>query len=63
MLSMSVNDSYAFMIDNIQAILERVAAMKTILVTASELFREPWMNVKLCKMNSKCKRLFKRFYF
>ena len=40
--------------------LDQLAPVKEVLISHKESFREPWVNVKLCKLNSKCKKLFRK---
>ena len=54
-----VDEMYNYLVNTVNYYLDVLAPKKEILITARELFREPWMNVKLCKLNTKCKRLFK----
>ena len=46
--------------DTIEKALNDNAPVKTLYIPYQDHFREPWMNVKLSKLNLKCKRLFKK---
>ena len=59
-LPSDVNEGYSYLVDMINLYLNQVAPAKEILITQGQCFVEPWMNVQLCKLNSKCKRLYKR---
>ena len=61
MRNMDTNQSYNYLIETITGVLDAVAPRKSILITKRHCFREPWMTVRICKWNSKCKKLFRKF--
>ena len=61
MANMDVNQSYNYLVGTITGVLDALAPKKSILISKRRCFHEPWMTVKLCKWNSKCKKLFQRF--
>ena len=52
----NVNDSYEYLVNTENKYLEEISPLKLCLIAASEHFLELWMNVKLCKLNRKCKK-------
>ena len=44
----------------INGYLNEVVPKKVMFIPQQEHFREPWMSVKLCKLNNKCCKLFKK---
>ena len=59
MYGKDIDDMYLYLVRTINDNLDDISPKKEILISEGEYFREPWMNVKLCKLNSKCRRLFK----
>ena len=57
---MNVDESYDYLVNEITSALDHLAPPKTVLTAQKDCFRELWMNVKLCKYNSKCKHMFKK---
>ena len=60
MNNMTVDELYEYLVMIITKYLDELTLKVTMLLTNKEVFREPWMNIKLCKMNKKCKKLFKK---
>ena len=57
MHDLSVDDSYAYLVNSITNSLDRHAPKKLIRVKACDRFREPWMTVQLKKYHAKCRKL------
>ena len=57
---MPVNIAYEFVVNVISEFLDELAPRKFMVIPRKEHFKEPWMSVKICKYNSKCKQLFKK---
>ena len=56
---LNASAAYDYLIDVIKENLDDLAPAKAIIVNNKEFFWEPWMSARLCKFNSKRKRLFK----
>ena len=52
---------YNYLSDTIQKYLDKIAPIKTEVVSDGNVFTAPWMNVKLCKYVRKSKKLFKKY--
>ena len=60
MHDMNINDSMTFLHDRITDTLDTFAPKEFKKVNYKQVFREPWMTVKLCKYNQKCRKLCKK---
>ena len=58
--SLNADLAYDYLVNTITMYLNECTLIKKILVTGREYFREPWMNIKLCKYKKKCLKLFKK---
>ena len=60
MYGMDVNCCYQYLLNVIQKSFDKWAPIKTIKVSKKSCFVEPWLSVKLMKLNTKSKKLFAR---
>ena len=58
--SMTIDNSYKFLIDSITSVMDKHAPKKIVKIINSEKFREPWMTVSIKRANAKARTLCKK---